>query len=362
MSTSAVHRARPRADARRRRACRRVGQQARAPPLDRARRAVPRPADDGPRRDDRERRAALHPARPALLPGQPHVGDRRLPDHLRRLPAARRPGRRPDRAQARVPDRARPVHRRVGAVRDRQQPGAADRRPPAAGSRRRGRLERDPGDHRDRVPGQGRAGQGDGPVRVRVRRRRLDRPARRRRADAVARLALDLLRQRADRRARVPARIGADRGERGHRPRRRRGRARLDPDHARDHARRLRDRQVDRIRAALGAHARRRRRLAGAARRVPRARGAPGQPDHAAADPAAAHADGLEPRARPARHRDVLGVLPRLAVSRARARLQRDRHRPGVHAVDRVDRRDVDGRGGQGGRALRCASTRWRRA
>ena len=46
-----------------------------------------------------------------------------------------------------------------------------------------------------------RAGQGDGPVRVRLRRRRLDRAARRRRADAVARLALDLLRQRADRRS-----------------------------------------------------------------------------------------------------------------------------------------------------------------
>ena len=64
-----------------------------------------------------------------------------------------------------------------------------------------------------------RAGQSDGAVRVRLRRRRLDRAARRWRADAVARLALDLLRQRADRHRRLRARLAADRGERGHRPR-----------------------------------------------------------------------------------------------------------------------------------------------
>ena len=60
---------------------------------------------------------------------------------------------------------------------------------------------------------------------------------------------------------------------------------------------------------------------------VPRAGGAPGEPDHAAAHAAPAHADGLQPRARPARHGHVLGLLPRLAVPRARARLQRDQHR-----------------------------------
>ena len=37
-----------------------------------------------------------------FIPGQPHVGDERLPDHLRRLPAARWPDGRPGRAQARV--------------------------------------------------------------------------------------------------------------------------------------------------------------------------------------------------------------------------------------------------------------------
>ena len=99
-----------------------------------------------------------------------------------------------------VPQRARPVRGGVDRVRARRQPGDADRRSPDPGGRRRDRLERDPRDHRHRVPGAGRAGQGDGHVRVRLRRRRLDRTARRRRAHAVAELALDLLRQRADRR------------------------------------------------------------------------------------------------------------------------------------------------------------------
>ena len=45
------------------------------------------------------------------------------------------------------------------------------------------------------------------------------------------------------------------------------------------------------------------RRRARPAGRLPRLRGAHQEPDHAAAHPGAAHADGLEPRARPARHR-----------------------------------------------------------
>ena len=93
-----------------------------------------------------------------------------------------------------------------------------------------------------------------------------------------------------------------------------------------------------------------------AARRLLRAGGAHRQPDHAAADPAPAHADGLEPRPRAARDGHVLGVLPRRAVSRARARLRRDRHRPRVHAADDRDRRAVDGALGAGGRALRPAA------
>ncbi len=55
--------------------------------------------------------------------------------------------------------------------------------------------------------------------------------------------------------------LDADRRERGHRPGGRGGRARLDPGDRGDDARRLRDRQVERIRADLRAHAGRRRRL-----------------------------------------------------------------------------------------------------
>ncbi len=186
---------------------------------------VPGPADDGARRDDRERRAAVDPARTALLAGEPHVGDQRLPGDVRRLPAARRQDGRPGRSQESVPDGPRDVHGGVGAVRARAGSDDADRGAHSPGSRRRGRLERDPRDHRHRVPGRGRAGEGDGHVRLRLRGRRLGRAARRRRADAVARLALDLLRQRADRRVRVRVRLAADRGERGNRPLRRRRRA-----------------------------------------------------------------------------------------------------------------------------------------
>ena len=59
--------------------------------------------------------------------------------------------RRPGRPQEGVPHRAGPVHGRLGAVRRRPQPGDADRRSPDPGRRRRGRLERDPRDHRHRV-------------------------------------------------------------------------------------------------------------------------------------------------------------------------------------------------------------------
>src|ERR1700724_147477 len=74
------------------------------PALDRPGRALPGPADDGSRLDDRERRAALDPARTAFHAEQPDMGDRRLPDHVRGAAAARRAARRPGRAKARVLD------------------------------------------------------------------------------------------------------------------------------------------------------------------------------------------------------------------------------------------------------------------
>ena len=56
----------------------------------------------------------VDPARPALQPGEPHLGRQRLPRHVRQLPAARRPARRPVRPQARVPRRRGRLHRRLG--------------------------------------------------------------------------------------------------------------------------------------------------------------------------------------------------------------------------------------------------------
>ena len=64
----------------------------RPPPLGRARRRLPRAADDRARRDDRERRAALDPARPRLQPGEPDLGRQRLPGHVRQPAAAGRAG------------------------------------------------------------------------------------------------------------------------------------------------------------------------------------------------------------------------------------------------------------------------------
>ena len=79
------------------------------------------------------------------------------------------------------------------------EPGDARRRALRAGRRRRDDLGGRARDDRDDVPRAARAGQGDRRVRLRRLGRRLGRAARRRRADAGDRLALDLLHQRADR-------------------------------------------------------------------------------------------------------------------------------------------------------------------
>ena len=178
----------------------------RPPPLDRPRGRLPGAAHDRPRHDDRQRRAAGDPARPALHPGQPHLGHQRLPDHVRQLPAARRSTRRPARAQARLPRRHRRIHRRFGALRRWPRPGIPDRGALHPGLGRRAVGLGDPRHRRDRVPGGERARQGDERLRVRGRRRRLARPARRRRAHAGPELALDLLRQPPDRHHHVRAR------------------------------------------------------------------------------------------------------------------------------------------------------------
>ena len=171
----------------------------RASALDRAGRAVRGIPDDHPRSDDRECRTALDPDRPALLAVQSGVGGQRLLDRVRRPAAARRPTRGPDRPQADLPRGLDGLHHGVCVVRRGRQPGSSDRRAVRAGNRRRDDLGSDPRDDRDDVPAGGGPGQGDRRVLVRRRGRRLDWAARRRCADSRAQLALDLLRERADR-------------------------------------------------------------------------------------------------------------------------------------------------------------------
>src|ERR671935_599226 len=89
------------------------------------------------RRFDRQRRLADDPARPALLGTEPAMGAERLPAHLRRLHAARRPRRRPARPPPHPPRRhprlrALLAHRRCPAG-----PGPARRRAARPGSWRR---------------------------------------------------------------------------------------------------------------------------------------------------------------------------------------------------------------------------------
>ena len=64
-----------------------------------------RPVPRLPRRLDRQRRAAVDQARPAFLGAEPAVGRQRLRAHLRRLPAPRRPRRRPARPAPHPPRR-----------------------------------------------------------------------------------------------------------------------------------------------------------------------------------------------------------------------------------------------------------------
>ena len=85
-------------------------------------------------------------------------------------------------------------------------------------------LGRDPGHDRDDVPRAARAGEGDRRVRLRGLRRRLGRPAGRRRPDRVDQLALDLLRQRPDRHRHGRPRDAPARARQGPRPGRRRRR------------------------------------------------------------------------------------------------------------------------------------------
>ena len=129
----------------------------------------------------------------------------RLRARLRRLPAARRPRRRPARPQAAVPDRPRHLHDRVAPGRALRELRDADRVARAAGLRRGADLARGAVDHLDHL----RRRQGTLPRARRLggdRDRRFGgRPHPRRLPHAGVLVAVDLLRQRPGRHRRLRA-------------------------------------------------------------------------------------------------------------------------------------------------------------
>ena len=175
--------------------------------------ALRRPVRGRPRRLDRQRRAADDRRRARLLPGQPLLGRQRLRAHLRRLPAARRPARRPARPAAGLHGRPRPVRARLAGRRLRRERRRADRRARRPGPRRRDRLARRALDRHHHLPRRRGAQQGARRLgRGRRLRRRRRRPARRR-AHRVPRLGVGALGQRADRDRRRASGAAPDRRE-----------------------------------------------------------------------------------------------------------------------------------------------------
>ena len=143
------------------------------------------------------------------------LGDQRLHAHLRRLPAAGRPARRPVRPPQAVPGRHHAVHARLAGLRPGAIPGAAGGRPRSAGPGRRSGVRGGAvADHESLSRTRG-AGQGHGRVRFRVRGRRQHRRAAGRPADRCIRLALDIPGEPADRHRRVNALPDADTGPSG---------------------------------------------------------------------------------------------------------------------------------------------------
>ena len=216
------------------------------PPSQSVARPVPglqRAVHGHPRRDDRERRAAVDPGRPEHVGVGPAMGGQRLHAHVRRLPAARRARRRPPRPQTCLPRGRGRLHGRVVPERDRRLLDLPDRRPRPAGPRRghdrpRGALDPD-----DDVPGGRAAHEGDGRLGRDRDRRRGRRAPPRRHPHRPLLLALDLLRQHPRGARRVPALPAVRAGIAGRcraprlRPPRRRHR------HRRADRARLRDRQ-----------------------------------------------------------------------------------------------------------------------
>ena len=244
---------------------------------------------------------------------------------------------RPAGQQAGLPRRHGVLHRRL----DRVRPGAvrvlAGRRPRGAGSRRRGGVRgRARADHGP-VHRAGRAGQGDGRLRLRDVRRRRRRRAARRRAHRPLLVALDLPGQRADRHRR-PRRRPRDPARRRRRARLRQARRpRRGAGDRRADARGLRHRRRQRGRLDLRPHARLPRRQRRPVRRVRRLGGPRGRAAGAAAPVPAAQPGRLAGRRHPLGGRDVRLVLPGRALPPGRAGLQRARGRPGLPPDQRGD-------------------------
>ena len=295
---------------------------------------------------DRERRARVDQVQPRLFAGQPPVGDHRLRDHLRRLPAARRAPGRHSRSPARLHDGDRGLHARLGAERSRVVRDLSRRLPRPPGRGRRALRARRPFAADDGLPRRTRAQRRPRRLGRSIRQRCRRRRAARRRLDLLPELAVDLLHQRARRscsrsrwsrasspRARGDARLASLR------------RGRRDHDHRGAHAPRLRADTGDAGRLGDADDRDAAGRVRSARDRVRRHR--------AACRIAAAAVPGL-PRQH-ARHRErdhvhhrgdrVLAVLPLDAVpaagapllrSRERARVRRDRRHGRAHVECRA--------------------------
>ena len=153
------------------------------------------------RHHGRERRAAGHPALAAFELQRPAVGGQRLRADAGRVPAHVGLARRPVRTPAGVHLRPGRLHALLSGVRPGLEPAGAQPRAGRTGDRRGDDVRHLAGADRPGVPRQG--------ARHRLRRvrrsdrcRRGDRAGRRRRDHLDRRLVVDLLRQRADRRAR----------------------------------------------------------------------------------------------------------------------------------------------------------------
>ena len=115
-------------------------------------RDVLRPVPHHARQHDRQRRAALHPARPRRVAVDARVDDQRLRPLVRGPDHAGRQAGRPLRAQAPVPGRPRDLHGHVGGLRARAERRVARGLPGRAGRGRGADEPADPVDHRGRLP------------------------------------------------------------------------------------------------------------------------------------------------------------------------------------------------------------------